>query len=175
MQDAYDISQVPTGRAHLCLWLQHWGASAETLIGETTFDHAPAPVAPPSRPADLDCEDFTYREDAQRQLHPGDPHGLDADGDGIACDDLPSRAAALHLSKREAAAVARDHLASRYGRTWTQGRKRRIMCSIRTGKRTVGCRATWVRAETRYRARIAVQEHDGFYRVSAKILSRRRV
>jgi hypothetical protein len=38
-----------------------------------------------------DCSDFTYQEDAQAQLLPGDPYGLDADNDGIACEELPSR------------------------------------------------------------------------------------
>ena len=37
-----------------------------------------------------DCSDFTYQEEAQAQLLPGDPYGLDADNDGMACDTLPS-------------------------------------------------------------------------------------
>lgn len=41
--------------------------------------------------ADLyDCSDFDTQEEAQAQLLPGDPYGLDADNDGMACDDLPS-------------------------------------------------------------------------------------
>jgi hypothetical protein len=45
-----------------------------------------------SQQADLyDCSDFTYQEDAQAQLLPGDPYGLDADNDGIACEELPHR------------------------------------------------------------------------------------
>ncbi|MBL8756322.1 MAG: excalibur calcium-binding domain-containing protein [Planctomycetes bacterium] len=40
---------------------------------------------------DKNCSDFTYQEDAQawHNNHPGD--GLDADGDGVACENLPSR------------------------------------------------------------------------------------
>lgn len=38
---------------------------------------------------DYDCADFATQEDAQRFLLPGDPHRLDADRDGIACEDLP--------------------------------------------------------------------------------------
>src|SRR4051794_5013527 len=38
-----------------------------------------------------DCSDFTYQEDAQAQLLPGDPYRLDADNDGIACEELPHR------------------------------------------------------------------------------------
>ena len=45
---------------------------------------------------DWDCEQFPFQEDAQsfflRAGGPGsDPHNLDADGDGIACESLPSR------------------------------------------------------------------------------------
>jgi hypothetical protein len=39
---------------------------------------------------DYDCADFATQEEAQEYLEPGDPHNLDADGDGIACEDLPS-------------------------------------------------------------------------------------
>jgi len=40
---------------------------------------------------DYDCADFTYQEEAQEYLLPGDPYNLDGDNDGIACEDLPSR------------------------------------------------------------------------------------
>jgi hypothetical protein len=41
----------------------------------------------------LNCSDFTYQEDAQAELDadPSDPNDLDTDGDGIACESLPSR------------------------------------------------------------------------------------
>ena len=39
---------------------------------------------------DYDCSDFATQEEAQEYLLPGDPYGLDADHDGIACEDLPS-------------------------------------------------------------------------------------
>lgn len=39
---------------------------------------------------DLDCADFATQEEAQENLLPGDPHRLDGDGDGIACEELPS-------------------------------------------------------------------------------------
>ncbi len=39
--------------------------------------------------ADLDCSDFSNQAQAQQYLLPGDPHRLDADGDGKACDSLP--------------------------------------------------------------------------------------
>ena len=45
--------------------------------------------------ADLDCSDFDTQEEAQDELErdPSDPHGLDADNDGIACEHLPGGAA----------------------------------------------------------------------------------
>ncbi len=40
--------------------------------------------------AELDCADFADQPAAQAALraHPGDPHRLDADRDGIACEKL---------------------------------------------------------------------------------------
>jgi hypothetical protein len=39
--------------------------------------------------ADLDCADFSTQAEAQENLFPGDPHGLDGDSDGVACEDNP--------------------------------------------------------------------------------------
>jgi Excalibur calcium-binding domain len=39
--------------------------------------------------ADLDCADFSSQAEAQENLLPGDPYGLDGDSDGIACEDNP--------------------------------------------------------------------------------------
>ena len=38
---------------------------------------------------DYDCSDFGNQAQAQKFLLPGDPYGLDGDGDGIACSSLP--------------------------------------------------------------------------------------
>ena len=41
---------------------------------------------------DRDCSDFSTQPEAQRffeRHQPGDPHGLDGDGDGQACESLP--------------------------------------------------------------------------------------
>lgn len=38
---------------------------------------------------DLDCGDFSNQAQAQRRLAGGDPHGLDGDGDKLACTSLP--------------------------------------------------------------------------------------
>lgn len=48
-------------------------------------------VTPSLAQADLDCSDFgSWREaqDFYEQSGPGDPHGLDGDNDGIACEGL---------------------------------------------------------------------------------------
>jgi hypothetical protein len=39
--------------------------------------------------ADLDCADFSSQAEAQENLLPGDPYGLDGDSDGTACEDNP--------------------------------------------------------------------------------------
>jgi micrococcal nuclease len=58
----------------------------------------PTPEVPPSPPqsaapapskGDVDCPDFSTSAEAQVYLLPGDPHRLDADNDGQACDSLP--------------------------------------------------------------------------------------
>jgi hypothetical protein len=49
---------------------------------------ARAPVASAHR-IDYDCEDFANQAEAEEYLLPGDPYNLDADDDGIACEDLP--------------------------------------------------------------------------------------
>jgi outer membrane biosynthesis protein TonB len=46
--------------------------------------------APAALAQDLDCADFATQEEAQQQLLPGDPYRLDADSDGIACEELLS-------------------------------------------------------------------------------------
>jgi hypothetical protein len=44
---------------------------------------------PPSSGGDKNCSDFSTQAEAQRWLLPGDPHNLDGDGDGVACESLP--------------------------------------------------------------------------------------
>ena len=45
--------------------------------------------APGASAGDLDCADFSTQAEAQQYLTPGDPHGLDSEGDGVACESLP--------------------------------------------------------------------------------------
>lgn len=56
-----------------------FAAVAAALIG-------PSPALPGM---DYDCADFANQAEAQEYLLPGDPYRLDADNDGIACEDLP--------------------------------------------------------------------------------------
>jgi hypothetical protein len=52
----------------------------------------PTPDDPPATPDDRDCGDFATRPEAQaffESAGAGDPHGLDADGNGVACETLP--------------------------------------------------------------------------------------
>lgn len=51
---------------------------------------APMALAQQEADEDLNCEDFSSREEAQATLDadPSDPNGLDADGNGLACDEV---------------------------------------------------------------------------------------
>jgi hypothetical protein len=48
-----------------------------------------APGAAAAQHRDYDCADFATQAEAEEYLLPGDPYNLDADGDGIACEDNP--------------------------------------------------------------------------------------
>jgi hypothetical protein len=50
---------------------------------------AGAPGAAAAQHRDYDCADFATQAEAEEYLLPGDPYNLDADGDGIACEDNP--------------------------------------------------------------------------------------
>ena len=58
-----------------------------STVPETTEPSEATRFAAPSR--DYDCDDFESQEDAQLYLAPGDPYGLDEDGNGLACETLP--------------------------------------------------------------------------------------
>jgi hypothetical protein len=66
--------------------MRHW-----MLVGLIAFAAATVSAGAARAQTDYDCSDFQYQEDAQAQLLPGDPYGLDADHDGIACENLPPR------------------------------------------------------------------------------------
>jgi hypothetical protein len=56
-------------------------------VPETTEPAEATRSAAPTR--DYDCDDFESQEEAQLYLVPGDPYGLDEDGNGVACETLP--------------------------------------------------------------------------------------
>jgi hypothetical protein len=56
----------------------------------SAFAASSSPAGPVATASDYDCADFATQEEAQEYLEPGDPYRLDADDDGIACEDLPS-------------------------------------------------------------------------------------
>jgi micrococcal nuclease len=84
-----------------------WGLSAGELCQQTDRDNGIGGGCSGSEPAspaasqsaspgsevdsNLDCASFETHEEAQRVLEqdPSDPHYLDGDGDGVACEDLP--------------------------------------------------------------------------------------
>jgi hypothetical protein len=58
-----------------------------STVLETTESSEATRSAAPAR--DYDCDDFESQEEAQLYLAPGDPYGLDEDGNGVACETLP--------------------------------------------------------------------------------------
>ncbi len=58
-----------------------------TVVVATAF--AVLLLASPAGARDYDCSDFSTQAQAQKFLLPGDPHGLDGEGDGVACESLP--------------------------------------------------------------------------------------
>lgn len=72
--------------------------TAVILAGFSLFGPASVAFALAETPAigDLDCKDFKYQEEAQAVLNanPADPHNLDGDGNGIACETLKKRGTA---------------------------------------------------------------------------------
>ena len=58
---------------------------------EKTLPETTTPDSESTSPASTDyaCTDFETQEEAQLYLAPGDPYGLDQDGNGLACENLP--------------------------------------------------------------------------------------
>lgn len=69
--------------------------TAVILAGFSLLGPASVAFALVEAPAvgDLDCKDFKFQEEAQAvfNANPADPHNLDGDGNGIACESLPKR------------------------------------------------------------------------------------
>lgn len=67
-----------------------WNFEGETTTS-TTSDTDGEDIPPPPPDGDYDCSHFDMQDQAQHVLEntPGDPHRLDGDGDGVACESLP--------------------------------------------------------------------------------------
>lgn len=65
-----------------------WGLLLCVALAIATFAALPRTAAAAEH-RDYDCSDFGSQAEAQEYLEPGDPYGLDADGDGIACESNP--------------------------------------------------------------------------------------
>lgn len=180
-----------SGPKTACLYAKS-SSAGDVLVAQSAYTvPAPAAATPTTTTAparDYDCSDFQYQQDAQAYLLPGDPYGLDADHDGVACQTLPRRpvasttptvptttttAPAVYLDTAEAIQVARGALARRFGRAWKDGRGRRVTCPLRSSSTTMTCRATWKRRGYAYKATIAVRERPSSYVTSARLLSKR--
>lgn len=60
-------------------------AAITALVALAAFAQSPTTAAA----RDYDCADFANQAEAEEYLLPGDPYRLDADHDGVACEDLP--------------------------------------------------------------------------------------
>lgn len=132
---------------------------------------------------DLDCSDFASQAEAQENLAPGDPDGLDADSDGIACetnpcpcttatggegggggsDPAPPAPPPYRLSKPAARAEAKQ-LARRFVRRNVQVESLAFNGCHRLGMRRIDCdftaRGTNAGSRTTCRLRVEVRARD---------------
>ncbi len=97
-------------------------AESDGVACETTAYDDPArdevPVTAAQSPTgDADCEDFATQEDAQAVFNadPSDPSGLDADGDGLACEDALPSGETGEMMEEPTAPVSCDGFASQFG------------------------------------------------------------
>jgi excalibur calcium-binding domain-containing protein len=62
------------------------------IVARITYEQTFRPSTPTVAQTDLDCADFATQQQAQGvyDQDPSDPNGLDADNDGIACEELDS-------------------------------------------------------------------------------------
>ncbi|MBD3886614.1 excalibur calcium-binding domain-containing protein [Phormidium tenue FACHB-886] len=76
-----------TGKSGHAVGLATWGILDRLSLSSSL------PSSPATRPSagDLDCSDFPTQAAAQQALDAdrSDPHRLDGDGNGIACERLP--------------------------------------------------------------------------------------
>lgn len=65
-------------------------STKSTSSSSSSSDSSTKPKSTSSQAkGDYDCGDFSTQAEAQKYLLPGDPYGLDREGDGTACESLP--------------------------------------------------------------------------------------
>jgi excalibur calcium-binding domain-containing protein len=72
------------------------------MVGVLIF----APAALAQDPGTYNCDDFSTQAEAQQFLLPGDPYILDADNDGVACEELLSGSTATSTATATASPTA---------------------------------------------------------------------
>lgn len=92
-QDSPEIVQAfAEAQARLCTGSTEQESTAPSESESPAPSEEPAPSEQPIPPAvdDQDCKDFATQADAQAHLDAdkSDPDGLDADGDGVACEEF---------------------------------------------------------------------------------------
>jgi hypothetical protein len=140
-----------------------------------------APSPPRAAATDYDCSDFANQAEAQEYLLSGDPYRLDADSDGIACEDLPCPCSTssgeegpapeatpmppppYHLAKSDARRAARK-FARKFARRNPRVTSAAVGRCRRRGERRIDCVAIdsgrTSTAKTTCRLRIAVRARN---------------
>ncbi|GAA0509152.1 micrococcal nuclease [Halorubrum aquaticum] len=87
MREEFDALERDAREGSVGLW--DFDESDEVEPTPTETDGVEVPPPPPD--GDYDCSTFDTQAQAQAVLEgtSGDPHGLDGDGDGVACESLP--------------------------------------------------------------------------------------
>ena len=87
MREEFDAAERDAREGSIGLW----GFEASRAPELVPTDTGDVTVPPPPPDGDYDCSHFDTRAQAQAVLDgiSGDPHGLDGDGDGVACESLP--------------------------------------------------------------------------------------
>lgn len=90
---SYVADETEAQRAAIGIWQGAFVEPWRWRRGERLPRPAALPIQVNANSADRDCRDFRTQREAQAffdQAGQGDPHRLDADGDGIACESLPN-------------------------------------------------------------------------------------
>jgi len=86
-----DVLTIPPNVRYSDLYLQ--AVQEARAAGRGMWGEGSAALStPPPSEEDRDCSDFSSQAEAQaffESAGPGDPHGLDSDGDGEVCESLP--------------------------------------------------------------------------------------